>query len=69
MVKFSEKTQISETKRKKNEITNEMRLEMVRFYLEQKKYSKAIQAYEILKLRVPEKSLIFAARIEALRNQ
>lgn len=38
-------------------------------YAEQGHAAKAIQAYEILKLRVPEKSLIFAARIEALRNQ
>jgi hypothetical protein len=37
-------------------------------YAEQGHIAKAIQAYEILKLRVPEKSMIFAARIEALRN-
>ena len=42
---------------------------LARLYAEQGHAAKAIQAYEILKLRVPEKSLIFAARIEALRNQ
>lgn len=42
---------------------------LARFYADQGHAAKAIQAYEILKLRVPEKSLIFAARIEALRNQ
>ena len=42
---------------------------LARLYAEQGHAAKAMQAYEILKLRVPEKSLIFAARIEALRNQ
>lgn len=42
---------------------------LARLYAKQGHAAKAIQAYEILKLRVPEKSLIFAARIEALRNQ
>ncbi len=42
---------------------------LARLYAEQGHAAKAIQAFEILKLRVPEKSLIFAARIEALRNQ
>jgi hypothetical protein len=42
---------------------------LARLYADQGHAAKAIQAYEILKLRVPEKSLIFAARIEALRNQ
>ena len=41
---------------------------LARMYAEQGHVAKAIQAYEILKLRVPEKSPIFAARIEALRN-
>jgi hypothetical protein len=41
---------------------------LARMYAEQGHIAKAIQAYEILKLRVPEKSMIFAARIEALRN-
>ncbi|MFM8565727.1 MAG: hypothetical protein ACKOBQ_06220 [Bacteroidota bacterium] len=41
---------------------------LARMYAEQGHIAKAIQAYEILKLRVPDKSMIFAARIEALRN-
>ena len=36
---------------------------LARVYLEQKKYSKAIQAYEILILKYPEKSSFFANRI------
>lgn len=36
---------------------------LAKIYLEQKKYSKAIQAYEILILKYPEKSSLFADRI------
>lgn len=36
---------------------------LARVYLEQKKYQKAIQAYEILILKYPEKSSFFADRI------
>lgn len=36
---------------------------LARVYLEQKKYQKAIQAYEILILKYPEKSSFFANRI------
>lgn len=36
---------------------------LAKVYLEQKKYSKAIQAYEILILKYPEKSHFFADRI------
>ena len=36
---------------------------LARVYLEQKKYSKAIQAYQILILKYPEKSSFFADRI------
>ena len=36
---------------------------LARVYLEQKKYTKAIQAYEILILKYPEKSVFFADRI------
>lgn len=42
---------------------------LARMYAEQGHAAKAIQAYEILKLRVPEKSSIFAARIEALKTK
>ena len=37
-------------------------------YFEQGAFLKAIQAYEILKLKVPQKSSIFAARITEMRN-
>ena len=40
---------------------------LAKVYLEQKKYQKAIQAYEILILKYPEKSSFFAAKIEALK--
>jgi hypothetical protein len=40
---------------------------LARVYLEQKKISKAIQAYEILILKYPEKSSFFADRIWILR--
>jgi len=36
---------------------------LAKVYLEQKKYQKAIQAYEILILKYPEKSSFFADRI------
>ena len=36
---------------------------LAKVYLEQKKYQKAIQAYEILILKYPEKNLFFADRI------
>ena len=41
---------------------------LARVYLEQKKYSKAIQAYEILILKYPEKSSFFAHRISDIRT-
>ena len=40
---------------------------LARVYLEQKKYSKAIQAYEILILKYPEKSSFFANRISDIQ--
>jgi virulence-associated protein VapD len=40
---------------------------LARVYLEQKKYQKAIQAYEILILKYPEKSSFFADRISDIR--
>jgi len=40
---------------------------LARVYLEQKKYSKAIQAYEILILKNPEKSIFFADRIKDIK--
>ena len=40
---------------------------LARVYLEQKKYGKAIQAYEILILKYPEKSIFFADRIQNIK--
>jgi tetratricopeptide (TPR) repeat protein len=41
---------------------------LARVYLEQKKYAKAIQAYEILILKYPEKSVFFADRISDIKT-
>jgi tetratricopeptide (TPR) repeat protein len=41
---------------------------LARVYLEQKKYTKAIQAYEILILKYPEKISFFADRISEIKN-
>lgn len=41
---------------------------LARVYLEQKKYNKAIQAYEILILKYPEKSVFFADRISDIKT-
>ena len=41
---------------------------LARVYLEQKKYHKAIQAYQILILKYPEKSSFFADRILDIKN-
>jgi tetratricopeptide (TPR) repeat protein len=41
---------------------------LAKVYLEQKKYTKAIQAYEILILKYPEKSSFFADRISDIKT-
>ena len=41
---------------------------LAKIYLEQKKYQKAIQAYEILILKYPEKSSLFAERIIEIKK-
>ena len=41
---------------------------LARVYLEQKKYQRAIQAYEILILKYPEKSSFFATKILDIKN-
>ncbi|WP_310554983.1 tetratricopeptide repeat protein [Flavobacterium sp.] len=41
---------------------------LAKVYLEQKKYAKAIQAYEILILKYPEKSSYFAIRISDIKT-
>ncbi|GGB71058.1 hypothetical protein GCM10007424_08820 [Flavobacterium suaedae] len=52
----------------RNEDNNSLMTEtLAKVYLEQKKYSKAIQAYEILILKYPEKSVFFADRIADIK--
>ena len=41
---------------------------LARVYLEQKNYSKAIQAFKILILKNPEKSGLFADQIRAIEK-
>lgn len=50
-----------------SDTTHLMTETLARVYLEQKKYSKAIQAYEILILKYPEKSIFFADRIKDIK--
>jgi len=53
----------------KNENTNHLMTEtLAKIYLEQKKYQRAIQAYEILILKYPEKSSFFADRIKNIKE-
>ncbi len=49
------------------ENSNLMTETLARIYLEQKKYQKAIQAYEILILKYPEKSSFFANQISDIK--
>ncbi len=51
------------------EISHLMTETLARLYVEQKKYPKAIEAYEILSLKNPEKSSIFADRIKELKSK
>lgn len=54
---------------KSNETPSSIMTEtLAQIYLEQKKYIKAIQAYEILILKYPEKSSFFADHISEIRN-
>ncbi|WP_293873906.1 tetratricopeptide repeat protein [Flavobacterium sp.] len=50
-----------------NDTSTLMTETLARVYLEQKKYSKAMQAYEILILKYPEKSSFFADRISDIK--
>lgn len=50
------------------EPTHLMTETLAKVFLEQKKYHKAIQAYEILILKYPEKSSLFAVRIIEIKN-
>jgi tetratricopeptide (TPR) repeat protein len=52
----------------KDEPTHLMTETLAKVYLEQKKYNKAIQAYEILILKYPEKSSFFANRIKNIKD-
>lgn len=54
---------------KSNEMPSSIMTEtLAKIYLEQKKYTKAIQAYEILILKYPEKSAFFADRILEIKD-
>ena len=50
------------------EPTHLMTETLAKIYLEQKKYQKAIQAYDILILKYPEKSSFFANRIKDIKD-
>lgn len=50
------------------EPTHLMTETLAQIYLEQKKYQRAIQAYEILILKYPEKSSFFADRINSIKK-
>ena len=53
---------------KSNEMPSSIMTEtLAQIYLEQKKYAKAIQAYDILILKYPEKSSFFADRIRNIK--
>ncbi len=56
------------TAKSKEEPSHLMTETLARIYLEQKKYKKAIQAYEILILKYPEKSIFFAKRIKDIKD-
>jgi hypothetical protein len=51
-----------------DEPTHLMTETLAKVYLEQKKFNKAIQAYEILILKYPEKSSFFADRIKKIKD-
>jgi len=64
-VDFSESIDISDLSSQENESL--MTETLARVYLEQKKYDKAIKAFDILSLKYPEKSGFFADRIKAVK--
>jgi len=41
---------------------------LANIYLKQKKFTKAIEAYEILSLKYPEKNSFFARKIKKIKN-
>ena len=63
-----ESTSVPANIAKSNEMPSSIMTEtLAQIYLEQKKYTKAIQAYEILILKYPEKSSFFADRIKNIK--
>ena len=65
--KDDEKITVSIPKNKSD--TSLMTETLAKVYLEQKKFSNAIKAYEILSLKYPEKSGFFADQIRAINKQ
>ena len=64
-VKNDEKITVSIPKNKSD--TSLMTETLAKVYLEQKKFSNAIKAYEILSLKYPEKSGFFADQIKKIK--
>ncbi|MFY0629793.1 MAG: hypothetical protein JXR05_05390 [Flavobacteriaceae bacterium] len=64
-VKKEEKIEVSIPKNKADKFL--MTQTLAKVYLEQKKFSKAIKAYEILSLKYPEKSGFFADQIKRIK--
>ena len=62
---YNSPTNIDKTTEDNSHIMTET---LAKVYLEQKKYQKAIQAYEILILKYPEKFSFFANRISDIKN-
>ena len=55
--------------KKSSEVIESLMTEtLARVYLEQKNYDKAIQSYKILSLKYPEKSVLFADQIKAIKK-
>jgi tetratricopeptide (TPR) repeat protein len=64
---ISKDNQVVPIQQKEEDTSYLMTETLARVYLEQKKYQKAIQAYEILILKYPEKSVFFANRISDIK--
>lgn len=60
------KEKIDESVKMKEEIVTEA---LAKLYEKQEYYEKAIEVYETLRLKIPEKSGLFAARIEKLKDK
>jgi tetratricopeptide (TPR) repeat protein len=65
---ISKDSEMPEITIKEEETSYLMTETLAKVYLEQKKYNKAIQAYEILILKYPEKSSFFAIRISDIKK-